>query len=221
MLKRKTRFVQVFIVCLTLLGPQLSNGEPKKEEMTISIPEELISAFINDTLPIKIEKKTSFSGVVRIESIDRLKLGNDKISFFAEMHGENIGFKQKVGKRPVELELGDVRLSFECEASIRYDNERKTLFVKPEVIRESTDEQVLVPLLAALTEGREFPIAIQELESIVTKIGDKSLTIHMEISNIFTLDSILFIGIRPKVKENGTISKANPGEGKGEGLEGK
>ena len=220
MLKRKTWFMPVFIGCVTLLGPQLSNGELKKEEMTIAIPQELMTEFINDTLPIKIERKTSFSGVIWIESIDRLKLGNDKISFSVDMHGENIGYKKKIGKRPIELELGDVRLSFACEASIRYDKERRILFVKPEIIRESTEDQVLVPLLAALTEGREFPIEIKELESIVTKIGDKSLTIDMEISNIFTLDSILFIGIKPKVKENGTSSKADHGEGKGEGLEG-
>ena len=209
----------VFIGCVTLLGPQLSNGELKKEEMTIAIPQELMTEFINDTLPIKIERKTSFSGVIWIESIDRLKLGNDKISFSVDMHGENIGYKRKIGKRPMELEFGDVRLSFECEASIRYDKERNVLFVRPEVIRESAEEQVLVPLLAALIEGREFPIEIQELESIVTKIGEKSLTIDMDISDIFTLDSILFIGIRPKVREKRAVTKALHGEGKGPGLE--
>ena len=97
----------VFIGCVTLLGPQLSNGELKKEEMTIAIPQELMTEFINDTLPIKIERKTSFSGVIWIESIDRLKLGNDKISFSVDMHGENIGYKRKIGKRPMELEFGD------------------------------------------------------------------------------------------------------------------
>ena len=211
--------MHAFIFCITLLGSQSATGEPKKEEMTIAIPEELMIEFINNTLPIKIEKKTSFSGVIWIESIDRLKLGNDKISFSIDMHGENIGYKKKIGKRPMELEFGDVRLSFECEASIRYDKERNILFVRPEVIQENADEQVLVPLLATLIEGREFPVEIQELESIVTKIGDKSLTIDMDISNIFTLDSILFIGIRPKVRENRAVSKANPGEGKRKGSE--
>jgi hypothetical protein len=220
MIKRTTWFIPVFIFCVILLGSQSATGELKKEEMTIAIPEELMTEFINDTLPIKIERKTSFSGVIWIESIDRLKLGNDKISFSIDMHGENIGYKKKIGKRPMELEFGDVRLSFECEASIRYDKERNILFVRPEVIQENTDEQVLVPLLATLIEGREFPIEIQKLESIVTKIGDKSLTIDMDISNIFTLDSILFIGIRPKVRENRGVSKANPGEGKGKGPEG-
>ena len=219
MIKRTTWFMHAFIFCITLLGSQSATGEPKKEEMTIAIPEELMIEFINNTLPIKIEKKTSFSGVIWIESIDRLKLGNDKISFSIDMHGENIGYKKKIGKRPMELEFGDVRLSFECEASIRYDKERNILFVRPEVIQENADEQVLVPLLATLIEGREFPVEIQELESIVTKIGDKSLTIDMDISNIFTLDSILFIGIRPKVRENRAVSKANPGEGKRKGSE--
>jgi hypothetical protein len=102
----------------------------------------------------------------------------------------------------VELNFGDVRLSFECEAAIRYDKGRNVLYVRPEIIQERAEEQALVPLLAALIEGREFPIEIQKLEPIITKIGDKSLTIDMDISSIFTLNRILFIGLRPKVKEN-------------------
>jgi hypothetical protein len=172
--------------------------------MTIAVPQELMAEFINDTLPVKITRKKSFSGVIWVESVDRLKLGNDKISFSMKMHGENIVYNKKIGKRPVELNFGDVRLSFECEASIRYDKGRNILYVRPEIIQEKTEEQVLVPLLAALIEGREFPIEIQELEPIITKIGDKSLTINMDISSIFTLNNILFIGLRPKVKENGS-----------------
>ena len=101
-------------------------------------------------------------------------------------------------------------MSFECEAAIRYDQGGNILYVRPEIIQERTEEQALVPLLAALIEGREFPIEIQALEPIITKIGDKSLTINMDIASIFTLDRILFIGIRPKVKENKPVSKGNP-----------
>ena len=201
-------FISIF--CLTLLIPLTSTGELKKEEMTIAIPEQLMAEFINDTLPVKITRKKSFSGVIWIESVDRLKLGNDKISFSMKMHGENIGYHKKIGKRPVELNFGDVRLSFECEAAIRYDKGRNVLYVKPEIIQERAEEQALVPLLAALIEGREFPIEIQKLEPIITKIGDKSLIIDMDISSIFILDSILFIGIRPKVKENKPVSENKP-----------
>jgi len=197
------------LFCAMLSVTNLPAGELNKDEMTIAIPEELMTEFINDALPVKITRKKSFSGVIWIESVDRLKLGNDKISFSIKMHGENIGYKQRVGKRPVELNFGDVRLAFECEASIRYDKERNILYVRPEVIQERTEEQILVPLLATLIEGREFPIEIQELEPIITKIGDKSLTIDMDISSIFTLNSILFIGIRPKVR--GGKSAKKPG----------
>ena len=210
MTKKTTLIIFFSIFCTTLLIHLSSTGELKKEEMTIAIPEQLMAEFINDTLPVKITRKKSFSGVIWIESVDRLKLGNDKISFSMKMHGENISYNKKIGKRPVELNFGDVRLSFECEAAIRYDKGRNVLYVKPEIIQERAEEQALVPLLAALIEGREFPIEIQKLEPIITKIGDKSLIINMDISSIFTLDSILFIGIKPKVKENKPVSQNNP-----------
>ena len=210
MTKKVYAILFILMFFATLLFPPLSIGEFNKEEMTIAIPEELLVEFINDTLPVKITRKKSFSGVIWIESIDRLKLGNDKISFSMELRGENIAYKRKIGNKPVELNFGDVRLAFGCEAAIRYDGGRNILYVKPEIIQEKKEEQVLVPLLASLIEGREFPIEIQDLEPIITKIGDKSLTINMDISNIFTLNSILFIGIKPKVKENG--SKGPEGE---------
>lgn len=202
MSKKTCDIVSVSLFCAMLFIPNLATGELKKDEMTIAIPEELMTEFINDTLPVKITRKKSFSGVIWIESVDKLKLGNDKISFSIKMHGEDIVYKRKVGKRPVELNFGDVRLAFECEGSIRYDKRRNILYVRPEVIQERAEEQALVPLLAALIEGREFPIEIQDLEPIITKIGDKSLTVDMDISSIFTLNNILFIGIRPKVREN-------------------
>lgn len=210
MLKKTCPIHFLLIFFATLLFPSLSTGEFNKEEMTIAIPEELMVEFINDTLPVKITRKKSFSGVIWIESIDRLKLGNDKISFSMELRGENITYKRNIGKKPVEMQFGDVRLAFGCEAAIRYDKGRNILYVKPEINQEKTDEQVLVPLLASLIEGREFPIEIQKMEPIITKIGDKSLTINMDISNIFILNSILFIGITPKVNENG--SKGPEGE---------
>ena len=200
----KKVFPIIFILSFfaTMLITPFSSGEFKKEEMTIAIPEELMVEFINDTLPVKITRKKSFSGVLWIESVDRLKLGNDKISFSMKIRGENIAYNKKIGKRPLELNFGDVRLAFDCEAAIRFDKGRNILYVRPEIIQEKTEEQGLVPLLAALIEGREFPIEIQELEPIITRIGDKSLTINMDISSIFTLNRILFIGLRPKVKEN-------------------
>ena len=210
MTKKAFPIIFVLIFGAILLNPSLSSGEFKKEEMTIAIPEELMVEFINDTLPVKITRKKSFSGVIWIESVDRLKLGNDKISFSMKMRGENIVYNRKIGKRPLELNFGDVQLDFKCEAAIRYDRGRNILYVRPEILQEKTEEQALVPLLAALIEGREFPIEIQELEPIITRIGDKSLTINMDISSIFTLNRILFIGLRPKVKEN--RSKGQEGE---------
>jgi hypothetical protein len=161
-----------------------------------------MAQLINDTLPIEIVKKKEISGAIWIQSIDKLKLGNDKISFFMKMHGEDVEYTGKIGKTPVVLSFGTIDLAFNCYTSLRYDSEESILYVKPEIIAEETEKETLALLLAALVSGQEFPLEIQKLKPIIAKLGNAALTINMNISNIYTLNDVLIIGIKPTVTKS-------------------
>jgi hypothetical protein len=47
---------------------------------------------------------------------------------------------------------------------------------------------------------KEYPVEIQKLKPIITRFSDKSVTIDMDISNVYAVHNRLFIGIRPSVK---------------------
>lgn len=180
----------------------------KKSEITIAVPAELMAQIINDALPIEIEKKKEISGAIWLESIDKLKLENDKISFFMKMRGEDVEYTGKIGKTPMVLSFGNANLAFNCDAALRYDRKRNLLYVKPEIIAEETENESLSVLLAALVSGQEFPLEIQKIKPMIAKLGNDTLTLNMNISNIYTLKDILIIAIKPTVtKTPGSKSK--------------
>jgi hypothetical protein len=55
-------------------------------------------------------------------------------------------------------------------------------------------------LLAALTRGREFPVEIQKIQPFIAEFSNNSITINMDISNIYMHKNMLFIGMTPTVK---------------------
>jgi hypothetical protein len=190
-----------------LLVHQIFAGIEKKDEITIAVPAEVMAKVINDALPIGIKKEKAFSGLIWIVSVDRLKLGDDKVSFSIEIRGENLGYKGNIRETPLVLNFGDVKLAFDCRASIRFDPVKNILYVKPEINDEKPDGQIFVPMLAALTRGREFPVEIQKIKPFIAEFSNNSITINMDISNIHTLNNMLFIGMTPTVEKNPPVSR--------------
>ena len=202
MMKKSNNRLLILAVLLSMLILYSLAIANRKNEITIAVPAELMAKIINDALPIEIAKKKEISGAIWIQSIDKLKLGNDKISFFMKMHGEDVEYTGKIGKTPVVLSFGTIDLAFNCDTSLRYDSEENILYVKPEIITEETEQETLALLLAALVSGQEFPLEIQKLKPIIAKLGNAALTINMNISNIYTLNDVLIIGIKPTVTKS-------------------
>lgn len=199
-MKRITSTILTVSFCLLLSIPCSFARTDKRNEITIVIPAKVLEKSINDVLPIKITRDKEFSGVIWVQSIDRLKLGIDKVSFLANIHGEDIKYKGKIGKLPASLSFGSIDASFNCEASIRYDEEKNILYVKPKITEETKRREVLWLLLKALIGDKEYPVEIQKLKPIIARFSDKSVAINMDISDIYTVNDRLFIALSPNVK---------------------
>lgn len=174
----------------------------KGSEITITVPAELMGRMISQTLPVEVNKKKDISGAIWIESIDKLKLGHNKISFFMKMRGEDIAYTARIGETPVVLNLGNVSLALNCDAKLRYDRQRNVLYVKPEIISEKTGSESFSLLLNGLLGDEEIPLEIQKIRPFIAKLGNDTLTVNMNISNIYTMAEVLCIGIEPSVLKN-------------------
>ena len=201
-MKKIATIIFTSIFCFSLFIPYSSATTDKKNEITIVIPARVVAEFINDVLPIEITKHKGFSGVIWIKSIDKVKLGMNKASFSVNMRGEDIKYTGKIGILSTSVSFGNIDISFDCKASIRYDKEKSILYVKPKIIEKRNGNEFLWPLLAAIINDKEHPVEIQKLKPIITEFSNKTVTINMDISNVYTVNNRLFIGIRPTLEKN-------------------
>lgn len=198
-MKRIPDIICASIFCLSLFVPYSFATTDEKDEITIVIPARVMAKFINDALPIKITRTKKFSGVIWIKSVDKLKLEIDKVSFSVNIYGEDIKYTGKIGDLSMSLSFGNIDTSFDCDASIRYDKEKSILYIRPKIVERRNKNKILLRLLAELID-KEYPVEIQKLKPIVTRFGDKSVTIDMDISNVYAVHNRLLIGISPGVK---------------------
>jgi hypothetical protein len=180
--------------------------------LTMVIPEESINLVAANLLPYAIPMGNNFSGALWVQAIDNIKIGKNKINFFLKILGKDIEFSTKIGNQPINLQLGEANVSGNCEASFRYDKEKKLLFITPRIRDMGSGKssaqatEVLMPLIEGLS-GIEYPVEIQKLEPIKTELQNKALKIHFDISNIYSENNKLFVEIIPSV-ETKPIKKA-------------
>ena len=198
-MKRIPDIICASIFCLSLFVSYSFATTDEKDEITIVIPARAMVKFINDMLPIKIIKDKKFSGVIWIKSVDKLKLEIDKVSFSVNIYGEDIKYTGRIGNLSTSLSFGNIDTSLDCDASIRYDKEKSILYIRPKIVERRNRNKVLLRLLAELID-KEYPVEIQKLKPIITGFGDKSVTIDMDISNVYAVHNRLLIGIRPGIK---------------------
>lgn len=192
----------ISLFCFSLWVSTSSATTDKANEITIVIPVKVVARFINDILPIEITKHKGFSGALWIQSIDTLQLGVNKALFSVKLYGENITYAGKIGSLSTSLNLGTIDIPFNCEATLSYDKEKNILHVQPNVMKKENENELLYPLLKTLLHDQAYPVEIQKLKPLITELSDKTVTIHMDISNIYTVNNRLFIGIKPTLEKN-------------------
>jgi hypothetical protein len=171
----------------------------KDREVTLVIPAGVVQEFINEALPAELTDHDKLSGILRITSVENLKLGLNKVWFTATIHGENIAYEGKISGLPANLRFGALDGTFHCETSIRYDADKRLLCLRPKVTEEA-EKGNLLGLLVSLLSGKEYPVEIGKIKPIETRVSGKTLGIDLDISNIYTADNRLFVALRPRVR---------------------
>ncbi len=198
--------VILLLFSLFLLLSQNSHAETKGlDAITLTIPESVLSEAVQQSLPVPIDTGSdTVAGSISIEKIDQLQLGEQQISALVTLIGNDIQIKTTIAGQQLRLKVGDVKLEFNITADSRYDPPSQTLFIKPTVTDlksengQSGDE--LGNLLAGLFNGREFPLAIDRLQPIITDTGSKRLAIEMQIINVTIARNLFTLHLLPHIK---------------------
>ncbi|MEW5909592.1 MAG: hypothetical protein AB1659_07325 [Thermodesulfobacteriota bacterium] len=173
-------------------------------EATLVIPTAVLADLVQNALPIELEKDEDFdfSGKMWIQSIENLRLGKNMVYGKIHINGKDVHYSRKIGRFEAAMKIGDVRMSFNCGASIRYDQKKRILILNPRISPAEKQHEILTPLLIALINDNEFPVQIEKLQPIVTQLGEKTLTVEMDISGITTQSDRLMLEISPAFRKS-------------------
>jgi hypothetical protein len=208
---KKNKLLYVILICLLILiaFPSSHAQTVSLDEISITIPRSVIINFIRAALPLNLENGPYLKGNVWIQTIDQVKIGSDKVEFKMTIQGKNLKFQTHLGKQVLLLDIGNLNSVFSCDASIRYDASKRLLFITPNIVQKPNEkdaDQYVANFLQmlSLANGRAYPIEIQKVQHLVTKIGGNPLNIDIDITHISTEKNTVFIRGLPKfIKING------------------
>jgi hypothetical protein len=200
----------IAIIFFLLFSPAPAQVKNTKE-LTVVVPAESIAKFIQPLLPYSIDMGENFSGSFWVKSIENIKITKDGVSFSAHIYGKDIGYSAKIGKQTASFKVGDVNLRNHWEASLRYDKSKKKLYLKPHIEspknkKDLSQGDILIDTLFNALSDMEYPIDLNRIEPITIELYNTELTINIDISDVYSNNSKLFIEIIP------TAQKKDPSE---------
>jgi hypothetical protein len=173
--------------------------------MTVVLPAQSLAKVITSLLPYPIDLGENFIGSFFVQSIENIRVEKDRILFSSVISGKDIKYATKIGKQVINFVVGDVNLPNQWEVLFNYDQRKKVLLVKP-LVKSPTDpngisqgDALLITLFEAFS-GIEYPVELNNLKPVTSKIRKQLLTINTDIADVYGADNKLFIELVPKVQ---------------------
>jgi|GEM_PF-1671127 len=185
-----------------LSHPGISYGAEAVDDISVSVTAKSIGNFVSKLLPYRIDLGRGFSGNFHLKSIDNIEIKEDKIYFSSYIQGENVTFKTKIGKQEIALTFGNIDLRNQWHVAYRHESEKGVLYIRPHLVdpkthkKSSQGDMFLTALFGGLSDI-EYPVDLNDLSPIVSKLFNKTLTIHVSVTRIETTDNRLKIYIKP------------------------
>jgi len=173
---------------------------------TISIPDDVLFQAVKDGLPITIEAQSDYvQGDAVIQSLEKLQVREKSLFLQGVVSSQNVTLNTTIAGKEISMNLGNVRLPVSCELFLRFDPDKKILFVtprfpKPESLYTTDPADALLLLLSSLGE-KEYPVELGSIQPIIAKVGSRDIPIALEPVDIQTQKGLLLIKLRPRVSK--------------------
>ena len=194
--------ITVYLFLMVLPSTAQVNG---LQEMTVVLPAQSLAKVITSLLPYPIDLGENFIGSFFVQSIENIRVEKDRILFSSVISGKDIKYATKIGKQVINFVVGDMNLPNQWEVLYNYDKQKKILLVKP-LVKSPTDtnaisqgDALLITLFEAFS-GIEYPVELNNLKPVTSKIHKQLLTINTDIADVYGADNKLFIELVPKVQ---------------------
>jgi hypothetical protein len=196
----------LFLVFLLFFKANIFSAAAVDQVATISIPDEVLLRAIKEGLPIPIAAQSQYvQGDVIIQSLEKLQVRGKSIFLQGVVSGQNFTMNTTIAGKEISMNIGSVQLPVSCELFLRFDENKKVLFVtphfpKPKSLYSADPADALLLLLSSLGE-KEYPMELSSIQPILAKTGTRNIFIELEPVDIQTQDGLLLIKMRPRLSK--------------------
>ena len=180
----KKAILLAILLLFCLIYPGLVSGQP----ILLSLPEKVVAEVVQKSLPLQVNQPSeSLAGLISVEKVQNLNFKDDSLGATVTMSGRDVQLNTNLGGHNLLLKVGNVELDFSLEATTRFDKASQTLFIRPSVSgidQRGSQNSEIGELIAALFNEQELPVALENLEPIITDIGKRQLVIDMSVEDI-------------------------------------
>jgi hypothetical protein len=197
----KTFFTSLLFILVT---GTVSFAASNKQSITMTLPNSVVKEAISKSLPLNFPiNSETLLGSIAIDKIENLKFKANTLSAHITLTGHKLNIMTSIAGHDLRMKIGSLTMSFQCDATTRFDSASQTLFLKPVITNlQSSDEAKtsVASTIALLFNNREFPLNIEKLKPIVADMGNKFLNISMDITSIDLHPDNLLLSLRPIIE---------------------
>ncbi|WLE95314.1 MAG: hypothetical protein QTN59_11545 [Candidatus Electrothrix communis] len=191
----------LFLCAFFLTTVPAKAGQPPPVSLTL--PLATLHQALSSLLPLPIEQQkrnSNFRGTFVVDSISRLAVKqNNVIALQGQLSGRNMAVKAQVAGQTIQIKLGQMVLPVSCDIALRYDRQRKTLFLRPTFYHQAQQQDpaaaALAPMLDSLS--REYALPLNTLDPLTGKIGITPIFVQLDPVDIRLNGDSLVLQFRP------------------------
>ena len=193
-----------FLALLLLWRTSILSVAAVDQAVTISIPDAVLFTALKEGLPFPIAAQSQYvQGDVIVQSLDKVQVREKFLFLQGVVSGQNVTINSTIGGKEISLNIGRVQLPVSCELFLRFDGNKKILFVtprfpKPKSLYTADPADALLLLLSSQGE-KEYPVELDSIQPILAKAGTFNILIELEPVDIQTREGLLQIKMRPRL----------------------
>jgi len=185
---------------LTLLAASAAAEQQSSDTILLRLPDSVIASIVKKFLPFIInQESSSLAGSISVTEISKLVIKDGVLGAGVSMQGRDVRVDTSFGGHQVKLNVGNLDLNFDVAATVRFDRDSRTLFIRPTVSgpdqRGNSDAGKLI---VALFNDQEIPLLLSEIQPIITDVGHSELVIDTEVHDVQLRPGSIDILLEPK-----------------------
>ena len=189
--------------CLGLSStPTVAAPAKAQEHILISLPESVLVKAIAAATPFSFDVASDMlHGAISVRGIHDLRLGNNQLQARLDLAGNNLEAVADLAGQRIKMRVGDVALTANVLAELRFDGKRQILYVRPTIdqSKNAGGNDDAGNGLIMLLNGREFPINMQDIKPFIAEVGGKTITIATTVADVRASPKKLELLLTPEI----------------------